>query len=325
MTAASQAASTPAGWGSAQSIGQQRGPAAISPSLGARFDTHAHVWHDDAVRYPWMVVPPAAGLPDQPWPAESLLAAMDRLRISRCVLVQPSTYGWRNDYLLDVVRDHPGRFVAVVLVDPADPASPGALAALASVHGVRGVRFHLLDEDQAATFRANGPALVAAAFASGLVVTLQVRPEQLPVVRQVLGQPEDAAAGAVVIDHLGLVRPGDRAGAHRLLALAKYPSVFVKLSGVEVLSAAPYPFADCAPLAAAVVGRFGAARVMWGSNFPHVLRRCAMHQIADLVRQLLPDLSEPDRMQIECLTAHDLWMPGSTRSENGCTRNDAEE
>lgn len=290
----------------------------MRPFPDARFDTHAHVWDLDESRYPWMPVPPATSIPDRPAQAASLITAMDNAGVSSCVLIQPSTYGWRNDHILDVVARHPNRFLAVVLVDPADPTSPDTLAQLATNPAVRGVRFHVLDRPQVTTFQATGTSLLAAAFAVGLVVTVQVRADLIPLIADILRQAENP--GAVVIDHLGLVRPGDRDGRSKLLALADHPSVFVKLSGADVLSDQAYPFTDCAPLAHAVVQRFGPERVMWGSNFPHVLARCDMQQVVELVQHLLPDLSGQERAQIEYQTAYDLWVPKSYGSKDRSAR-----
>ena len=279
----------------------------MSSAPAWRFDTHAHVWGSGDGRYPYTPIPPAKGSPESPCPAGSLLDAMQQAEIATCVLVQPSTYGWNNDYLLDVVAGHPDRFVAVVLVDPSDTGSPRKLTELAATANVRGVRFHVLDRQQAGDFTANGAALCAAAFDAGLVVAVQVNAEHLALIDDMLRRCD--TAGTVVIDHMGLVDPADSLGTSRLLSLATHPNVFVKLSGAEVLSKQGYPFADCRPLAEAIVERFGTQRVMWASNYPHVLKRCTMVDIAEIAAHLLPGLTAPERSQVEHETARSVWTP----------------
>ena len=80
-----------------------------------------------------------------------------------------------------------------------------------------------------------------------------------------------------MVDHLnnpvpadGLAQPAFRA----LLDLARYPQVHVKLSGFHHWCRERYPYRDGLPFAEAAVRAFGAARCMWGSDFPHVLAGC---------------------------------------------------
>jgi L-fuconolactonase len=77
----------------------------------------------------------------------------------------------------------------------------------------------------------------------------------------------------LVVDHLGLVQrpvaaPGSDPFAQlpELLALAPYPNVAVKLSGVTTLSWQPFPFAEVWPHVHRVLEAFGPERVMWGSD-----------------------------------------------------------
>ena len=58
-------------------------------------------------------------IPSEAATAESLIAEMDRAGVSHAVLVQPSVYGWNNDYLCDCLANTGRRrFVGVCLVDP---------------------------------------------------------------------------------------------------------------------------------------------------------------------------------------------------------------
>ena len=274
---------------------------------GPAFDTHVHVWADDAERYPWRPILPEAAPPQHAVPPQRLVAEMDAAGVTHAVLVQPSSYGWDNSYLLDVLAAHADRFVGIVLVDPTSPDAARELERLARRRGVRGVRFHLLRSEHAAAFAPVATDVCAAAAASGLVITVQARPDHLPAVARMAETVPDAT---IVVDHLGLVaapvdRRDPRVGA--LLALAALPHVSVKLSGLEVLSREAYPFRDCWELADLVVGAFGASRTMWASNFPHVTARCSFGEASAIPDLCLARRSQADRDRVRIGTAASIW------------------
>lgn len=266
-----------------------------------RIDSHAHVWSLDAVRFPWQVVPPSLGIPSAPSLPEDLLSAMAAADVDGCLAVQPSTYGWDNSYLLHTVEEHPSAFLGIALVDPSDDRASDVLHTLGHRRGVRGVRFHILDDAAAKRFFARAEQLTGAAAAVDLTVTLQIRSPYLAGLPAVFRKVPTAR---IVIDHMGLVRPSDGEDALRtLLELASFDQVTVKLSGGEVLSEEEYPFRDCQPIAASLYDSFGCGRLMWGSNYPHVLRRCTYAQVAELLSHWLPRLSASELRAIEGGTA----------------------
>jgi predicted TIM-barrel fold metal-dependent hydrolase len=55
---------------------------------------------------------------------------------------------------------------------------------------------------------------------------------------------------------------------------AAFEQVLVKVSGVVEVSREPFPFRDVHELLAEALERFGADRLMWGSNYPVVLETC---------------------------------------------------
>ena len=267
------------------------------------FDTHTHIWTMDSHRYPWRPVLKEARIPEGPATPARLLAEMTAAGVQRAVLVQPSTYGWDNSYLLSVLSGHSERFRGVVLVDPADDFAPTILRKLSHQVGVRGVRFHLLEPKQVAVFKAQAGVLLRAASEHGLVVTVQVRPAHLATLRAILSE---VSLATVVVDHMGLLK-ADGGEREDIRSLADLQNVYVKLSGAEVVSSGGFPFADCAQLAEVLVRSFGAARIMWGSNFPHALAACSYEDLAGLPRRWLPDLSEVELRQIEFGTATSVW------------------
>lgn len=78
----------------------------------------------------------------------------------------------------------------------------------------------------------------------------------------------------VIIDHMGVSQhpvspprddPWDRLDG--LLALARYPNVYVKVCGLPLLSSVRYPFADALSRLRSVINVFGANRLMWASDY----------------------------------------------------------
>jgi L-fuconolactonase len=77
-----------------------------------------------------------------------------------------------------------------------------------------------------------------------------------------------------VLDHVGLPQPPLRrpdamafGRLPRILTLASYPNVVIKLSGLTTLSATPYPHADLLPVVRQLLESFGPSRLMWGSDY----------------------------------------------------------
>jgi L-fuconolactonase len=272
------------------------------------YDTHVHVWTLDPQTYPWHPILPQAQVPAYPFTAEHLIAHMDSAGVERALLVQPSTYGWDNRYMVDVLTKYSERFRGVALTDPADPNPAERFAELASTPGIRGLRFHLLQDGQEQVFRTAADRITAAALDAQLIVTFQASPGHLAPVAAVA---KAAPRLPIVVDHLGLIEwTGPRSrGLAELLELAGLPNVYLKLSGLEELSGESYPFESGAPLARLLARRFGPARLMWGSNFPHARTAGSYADLTGVVDACLAGLSESERDVVRWQTAAQLWGP----------------
>jgi predicted TIM-barrel fold metal-dependent hydrolase len=91
---------------------------------------------------------------------------------------------------------------------------------------------------------------------------------------EVLERPARQFPGLqIIVDHIGLRQPpvepvpdpawGD---LPKVLALAQYPNVALKLCGAPGLSAEGYPFADIRPHVAVLLDAYGPQRLAWGSD-----------------------------------------------------------
>jgi predicted TIM-barrel fold metal-dependent hydrolase len=94
-----------------------------------------------------------------------------------------------------------------------------------------------------------------------------------------------ALAVPVVFGHFGCLSIGQGAqspGFKALLELLGSGRAWVKLTGPCRLTRAPLPCAECDALAQALVAA-APQRLVWGSDWPHVMLRGAMPNDADLV------------------------------------------
>lgn len=109
----------------------------------------------------------------------------------------------------------------------------------------------------------------------------------------------------LVVSHLGLPKApaNDEQAAEcvaTVTALAKFPQVYVKLSGFYSLStpAHDYPHRAAWPLVPVLLDHFGTGRLLWGSDFSPALEYVSFPQMLD-VMQYLPCLDSKSRQQIE--------------------------
>jgi predicted TIM-barrel fold metal-dependent hydrolase len=269
-------------------------------------DAHAHVWEEDTTSYPW---DPSLGIqPNFSAPVESLLGEMEANGVQSTVLVQPSNYGFDNSYLIDSVRRYSQRFAGVALVNPWAEDAGSRLEWLVERSDIHGARLVAALNPQAPWLdRQLTRAFWAKADDLGIPICVLVRPVQLPQLERVVAEWTSVR---VVVDHLGhaMVDPtpanlDDRS----LLRLARYPNVYVKISGLPVVSHKPYPHQDVFPLIREVLESFGPHRLMWSSDFPYVQQQCGYGRALAIVRDEIPFFSDEDRAWILGKTASTLW------------------
>lgn len=267
-------------------------------------DSHVHVWSPEPA-YPF-----AAGAqvpPDIDASAERLIAMMDAHGIARTVLIQVIHYRWDNRYLADVLKRYPGRFHGVARVNPADPAAPDHLDALTE-QGFRGVRISPFAD--AGSDWIGGP-LMAPLWArcEALKVPMNVLtvPSRLPQIAVLIDRHPDLT---VVIDHMADT-PLERADQIReLLALARFPNVYVKISHLWSLSKQAFPYSDAFALLKQVYDRFGPKRLMWGTDHPVCLPHLSYAQAIALYRDHLDFMPLEDRKEIWHRTVQRVWPFG---------------
>jgi len=269
-------------------------------------DCHAHVCGPQS-RYPY--VPNRLYTPEDALPAD-YRRMLDSLGIERGVLVQPSIYGTDNRALLDALAQDPGRLRGVAVV-PYDIHA----RELDKLHqaGVRGVRLNIVDlkEGKGVLPLDDLRRLAVKIKPFGWHVEFLMHVEEFPDLdRQLADFPVD-----VVFGHLGYVnaakQPAER-GFQALLRLMKDGRAWVKLTAPYRLTMSAMPYPDTDAFARALVDA-APARLVWGTDWPHVFIKTAMPEDRQLLRLL--EHWVPDReMRKRILVDQPARLYGFTRS-----------
>jgi predicted TIM-barrel fold metal-dependent hydrolase len=273
-----------------------RAPAVALPSGAC--DCHAHIC-GPAAAYPYVAeriyTPPDATLDAY----RHLLAV---LGVERAVLVQPSVYGTDNRAMLAALRAAGPGFRGVAVVEP--DIAEREVEALHQA-GVRGVRLNLVDRREGRN-----------AVPRDLVRTLAQRIAAFGWHIEFLVNLDEAAGFAdavadlpvpIVLGHLGYPRGGARdwtkaEGFAQLLDLLAGGRCWVKLTGPYRISAAPdLPYADVDAAAARLV-EAAPGRLVWGSDWPHVMMKKPMPNdgaLCDLLGRWIADAQTRRRVLVE--------------------------
>ena len=99
----------------------------------------------------------------------------------------------------------------------------------------------------------------------------------------------------------------DPASLAKLLALARYPRVFVKITHLWSLSRQGYPFVDTNAMVAHVRDTFGSHRIMGGTDWPIRPELASYEQRLTLYRDKLPFLNAEERADVLARTAERVW------------------
>jgi predicted TIM-barrel fold metal-dependent hydrolase len=274
-------------------------------------DAHVHVWTPDVAAYPLAKGFTTAAMEPASFTAEELLTICRPIGVSRVVLIQMSFYGFDNSYMLDSIRRHPGVFAGVAVVDHRQPGLQGVVSGLAD-QGVRGFRLYA-DRVRAESWVADEAmdAMWRYGADSRLAMCLLADPDALPAIDHMCAAHPQTP---VVIDHcarIGMRGEIDRTALDRLMRLARFPRVHVKLSAFYALGRKQPPYDDLGGMIRKLRDSFGAERLMWATDCPY--QEGPGHGYAAslaLVRDRLDFLSAEDRSAILRDTAGRLFFPG---------------
>ena len=257
-------------------------------------DVQVHAYEPNHPGRPWVGklhgAPSATGA--------EMVAAMDAVGVDGAIIVSSyNLYRFDASYALDCYRQHPGRFCVVKPVDTANPGIEEVIAEWKKVDGAVGVRILLREAQTQEAVDPGVNATMAAAGKHGFPVNFLCWGD-LDIGMAIVARHPDTV---IVIDHLGLLQRNEPpvpehpwADLPKLLALAKFPNVRVKVSGAGTLSQAGYPYADIWDPLARVLDAFGLDRCMWGTDWTRTLGMLTYKQGVEPFR-LTDRLSDSDR------------------------------
>lgn len=265
-------------------------------------DSHCHAWP----RWPYQ--PP---VPDDAsrGMVEQLLFEMARNGVDRAVLIcaRIDRNADNNDYGAACVGRFPDRLYQFADVDCSwtetyhAPGAADRLAEAARKWPIHGFTHYVKGEDDGAWFLSEeGLAFFAKARDLGLIASLSIQPELQPVLRKLAERFPEVP---FLCHHMAGASAGE---AHpypklkEILASARVPNVYIKLSGFAYVSERKwdFPFSDALWIVRALYEHFGPGRMCWGSDYPVVRSYMTYPHALEAFRTHCPFVPEGDRAEI---------------------------
>lgn len=256
-------------------------------------DAHCHIF-GPASQFPFAeqraYTPPDSGL-------DRFEELQERLGLSRAVFVQASCHGTDNSALLHAVRRGNGKYSGVAMID--DDTTDLEIRQLHEA-GVRGIRFNFVAHLGGAPDLDTYWRLIKRIVPLGWHVALHFDAKDLPNYAQML----DQMPVPYLIDHMARIRVEDgleQEPFQTLLAMLSDERAWVKLSGVErVTASGSPPYSDVVPYIQALIAT-APDRVLWGTDWPHpnVQHMPDDGDLVDLLAALAADDSVYSRILVE--------------------------
>ena len=228
--------------------------------------------------------------------AEVFLSCMDYAQVSAAVVVQEFIDGLQNDYLSEVARRYPDRFLVCGMADYLHPGFFEQAARLITVDGFRGIAIpgHRLITD-AGRVRLNSDEMMRLFQLMEerdvfLSVTLADGDLQVGELREVI---ESYPRLRIAIGHLGMASPPPQAppsawpdseGWRRQMLLARHENVYIESGGITWLyNTEFYPFPSAVRAIREAADLVGMDKLMWGSDYPRTITAITYRMSYDFI------------------------------------------
>ena len=277
----------------------------------AIIDAQVHAYERDHPARPWT---DALAGPDQV-SGDDMVAAMDAVGVDGALLVSVFTmYRYDASYAVSVQAAHPNRFGLIKPVDPSDPGVVETIDDWAAQDGTVAIRI-MMNRD--VSENADDPGInrvLDAAARHGLPVNLLAWGRLEQAAKMAASKPDTS----LVIDHLGLQQPfvppappDPFADLPKVLDLAQYKNVAIKITGACTLSHAPDPYDDIWDPLGRIFDAFGIDRCLWGTDWTRATNLLTYSQGVEPFR-LTNRLSDSDRAALMGGSAARVydWAPG---------------
>ena len=274
-------------------------------------DAQVHAYERNHPGRPWHAVlhgPPEVTGAD-------MVKAMDAVGVDGAILVSAFTmYRFDASYAVSVRNAYPDRFALVKPVDPNDPKVAETIADWQATPGAVGIRIMMRGEVSADPADPGINHVLATAAKRDLPVNLLCW-GRLDQVQELARRNPDTR---LVIDHLGLQQPFEPPRMAngfdelpKLLALAAFPNIVVKITGACTLSRGEYPYSDIWEPLARIFDAFGMQRCLWGTDWTRAVELMTYAEGVDAF--LKSDrLSDSDRAMLMGVSTSRTyrWSPG---------------
>jgi predicted TIM-barrel fold metal-dependent hydrolase len=257
-------------------------------------DSQVHLWKAQTPEWPW--VPGRVAQLPEPFTIERLVPMMDEAGVDRAVIVPPSWPGDRNDYALEAVQRHPGRFAVMGRIPLEKPQSAALLQKWKEQPGMLGVRLTLHRAQAALLESGTADWFWPAAEKAGLPVMF-LAPGNMPRFAPIAERHPQLP---LIIDHMSLTaeiaeRRAIGKAIDEVVALARYPNVSVKLSSAPTYSFDLYPWRDMTEHLKRCFDAFGPRRCYWGTDITNAFTKSTYRQRITHFTEELDFLSEEDK------------------------------
>lgn len=267
-------------------------------------DSHMHLFTSLSPDYPRGI--------HELYPAERVaetdeyLAHAAACDVAHSILVSLDEY---DDYVIDAVREHPGRFSMVSVMDTSAPNPVEDLRRRLDRADLVGFRVWTLEADADFVVPAKFRDLLAELERAGVAAWFYSDEHQLRALASVISDFPDLT---VVLNHLGFCQSGfacDEWGRPRLDVtippptleivedLAQHPNVVSLFSGHYAFSREEFPYDDLRIVSDRLLAAFGPERLLWASDWPWIKKKPGYCELLDLVEHHLPGLS-PDEVDL---------------------------
>ena len=216
--------------------------------------------------------------------AEVFLSNMDYAQVSAAVVVQEFIDGLQNDYLEQVQRDYPGRFITSGMVDYFRPGTYLEQVSQLRDRGFRAITIpghriitddlvlHFNDDEmmQMLRFMEQNDMLLCATLADG--------DRQVGELREVIAT---CPRLKIAIGHFGMPTVS---GWHEQIKLARFENVFIESGGITWLyNSEFYPFPSAIRAIREAADLCGMEKLMWGSDYPRTITAITYRMSYDFV------------------------------------------
>lgn len=215
---------------------------------------------------------------------EDYRALQERLGLTRCVIVQPSSYGLDNRVMLSGLKKFGGNARGIAVVTP--EVSNEELRFLQS-QGVVGVRFNLVQTGATDTSMLEDVAQRIKEF--GWHIQVHLRNEDLLEISNRLTN----LGVDVVLDHFARARENNELAdsiERTIIQLMSSGKVWIKLSGAYIASKKEPDFDDLDSFVAKLLKQHG-NRIVWGTDWPHVTEQLKPNDanLMNMLARWIPD------------------------------------